>query len=78
MTPTLLREAGELLYGPRWQSELAESIGVSNRTIRRWVSGEWPVAEGAWSDILDIVRERRSELKDWLSCHDPQHRRENK
>ena len=67
MTPTLLREAGELLYGPRWQSELAESIGVSNRTIRRWLSGEWPVPEGAWADIIDIAKTRNSEITVWIS-----------
>jgi hypothetical protein len=40
MTPALLREAGEALYGPLWQSELARALGVADRTVRRWIAGE--------------------------------------
>ena len=32
----LLRAAGQVLYGERWQSPLARDLGVSDRTMRRW------------------------------------------
>lgn len=35
MTPKELRAIGERLYGPRWQTRLAEAIPVDPRTVRR-------------------------------------------
>lgn len=58
MTPVLLREAGEALYGPRWQSELARALGVSDRTVRRWAAGSFAVPAGVWTTIGDMLRER--------------------
>ena len=40
MTPAELRSIGEKLYGPRWQTKLAEVLPVSTRTIRYWLSGD--------------------------------------
>lgn len=34
----LLRAAGIAMYGPLWQSQIARDLGLSNRTVRRWVS----------------------------------------
>ena len=40
MTPlAYLRAAGEALYGARWQTALAEDLGVSLRTVQRWAAG---------------------------------------
>src|SRR5262245_23213052 len=33
----LLKRIGEALYGDRWQRQLAKALGVSDRTVRRWV-----------------------------------------
>jgi hypothetical protein len=38
-----LRKIGETLWGSRWQTPMAESLGKRPRTIRRWVSGAFPV-----------------------------------
>jgi hypothetical protein len=40
MTASELRKLGEQLYGPRWQTKLAEILPVSTRTIRYWLSGD--------------------------------------
>jgi hypothetical protein len=45
MTPEELREIGERLYGPRWQSSLARALPVSTRTIRYWLSGDREIRE---------------------------------
>jgi len=66
MTPTLLRAAGELLYGSRWQSDLAEALGVSPRTVRHWASGARPVPDGAWDEVLRLVRDRMNAIRAWL------------
>jgi hypothetical protein len=66
MTPDLLREAGTLLYGDRWQSALAEAIDVHPRTMRFWAAGDREMPEGAWRDVLAIAEERGRDLSDWL------------
>lgn len=58
---TMLIECGEALYGPRWQSSLAEALGVADRTMRRWVaSGEYP--ESVHTDLLRLVEARVADL----------------
>lgn len=56
MTPTRLERIGEALYGPRWQSELARELGVADRTVRRWVSGETPEPEDLHERLKTLVR----------------------
>lgn len=54
----LLREAGEALYGSRWQSELARDLGVADRTVRKWAAGDSPVPESAYAKLATIAKRR--------------------
>lgn len=64
----LLHDAGEALYGSRWQTEIARALRVSDRTIRRWASGVDDLPPGVALDLwrlceermlaLDVVRDR--------------------
>lgn len=58
----LLVEAGEALYGPRWQAELARDLGVADRTVRRWVAGTSEVPAGLYLDLLRLTQERAAVL----------------
>ena len=58
MSSKLLRDAGEALYGPRWQSDLARDLHVSDRTVRRWVSGADDLPPGVALDLLRLCEER--------------------
>ena len=58
----LLVEAGEALYGPRWQTELARDLGVSDRTMRRWVADTSAVPAGLYVDLLRLTQERAAVL----------------
>lgn len=58
----LLVEAGEALYGPRWQSELARDLDVSDRTMRRWVADTSSVPAGLYVDLLRLTQERAAVL----------------
>lgn len=69
MTPNLLREAGQLLYGDRWQSALADALGVRRDTVRRWGTRE-NIPEGAWRDIVALVEARRRASVAWLALND--------
>lgn len=58
----LLVECGEALYGPLWQSALARDLGISDRTMRRWVAGTSEVPAGLYIDLLRITQERAQVL----------------
>lgn len=62
MTPALLRKIGEALYGERWQSSLAVELGVSDRTVRRWVAGADNPRPGVWQDLHRLVLQRGTRL----------------
>lgn len=64
MSPTLLARCGEALYGPRWQSELARDLGVTDRTMRRWAAGDQPIPAGLNIDLLRVTMERAQVLDD--------------
>lgn len=58
---TLIQEVGEALYGPRWQSDLARDLDVTDRTMRRWVA-DGGVPPGAYLDCLRLLVERAAEI----------------
>jgi hypothetical protein len=58
MTPDLLREAGEALYGDLWQSAIARDLGVNDRTVRRWCANDSPMPVSLWYDVKQLVKQR--------------------
>ncbi|MEB8081771.1 helix-turn-helix domain-containing protein [Klebsiella michiganensis] len=59
----LLISAGQLLFGERWQTELARALGLSDgRRIRQWLSGDRPIPAGIWDDLSDLLNGRSSEI----------------
>lgn len=59
---SLLQQAGEALYGPHWQTELASKLGVTYRTMRRWVSGSHAIPSGIWPEINALIIRRGHKL----------------
>lgn len=58
----LLRDAGEALYGPQWQSALARDLNISDRHMRRMAAGAADVSPGMAADIWRLCEERRANL----------------
>jgi hypothetical protein len=58
----LIRTVGSKLWGSRWQTDMAQALGVNDRTVRRWVSGAEEPRSGVWTELIQILRERREEL----------------
>ncbi|MCP1312990.1 MULTISPECIES: helix-turn-helix domain-containing protein [unclassified Halomonas] len=57
--PELLARAGEALYGERWQTALANELGLSDaRRVRQWMSRDRGIPVGIWSDVERLLRER--------------------
>jgi hypothetical protein len=59
----MIRQAGETLFGERWQSELSRAVGVSDRTMRRWVSDPYEIPGGVWNDIQQLLLTRAVEIE---------------
>jgi len=58
-----LHNAGTVLFGPYWQRELARALSVNDRTVRRWAAGDYPVPQGIWDRLRQILREHELKLK---------------
>lgn len=54
----LLIETGQALYGQQWQTALARDLGVNDRTMRRWVAGQFPVPVGVRAELVTLLKER--------------------
>ena len=67
MSSRLLKRCGEALYGPRWQSDLARDLKVSDRTVRRWVAGSDDVPDGIYLELLWLCNERAGELDELIA-----------
>lgn len=60
---TLLIEAGEALFGRRWQTALAFEMGLKNRNlIKHWLQRKHIPTEGL--DALNMFIDKRRELLD--------------
>lgn len=53
MTPDTLRRIVE--HVGICQRHFAQALGVSDRTLRRWLSGAQPIPEGAAADIRQVA-----------------------
>jgi len=62
----LLRDVGAALYGPRWQSDLARDLKVTDRTVRRWTDGSSDVPDGVYLELLSLCQERAAMLDDLI------------
>ena len=60
----LLAEVGRALYGEHFNTALAAALGVNERTIRRWLSGDNTPGPGVWSDLEQLCYDRRVTLLD--------------
>ena len=61
---SLLAKCGRALYGPQWQTPLAQALGVADRTVRRWARGDTPTPVGVYIDLLLLTQEHAATLDD--------------
>ncbi|ATI40423.1 transcriptional regulator [Acinetobacter baumannii] len=72
MTPEELRQAGEILYGTHWQSELARAIGVDPRRVRQSINGERPIPTSLRSEIILLLKEKSIKSVEYADYLDQQ------
>ncbi|KAB0585072.1 hypothetical protein [Edwardsiella anguillarum] len=67
MTKDDLIAAGIAAFGQRWQTEMALALGVSDRTIRNWVSGKYQIPDITSADVVLVLKRRKKEICDAIS-----------
>ncbi|NDJ59397.1 helix-turn-helix domain-containing protein [Enterobacteriaceae bacterium 4M9] len=50
-----MRKVGEEVYGSSWQSSLARALGISDRTVRNFISGKSNIPETLSSRLLSAM-----------------------
>lgn len=53
MTPEQLKQAGELLFGNQWQSDLARALDVDARRVRDWLQERRPIPVGVKNEVIE-------------------------
>ena len=66
MTPARLTTIARTLHGERFQTALAHDLGVSERTVRRWVAGTSPIPQGVEEELRGLLRARAGEIRGLL------------
>ena len=59
----MLKTVGVSLYGERWQSDIAKDLGVSDRTVRRWISEPGKMPKSVYVDLSMILKNRIYKIK---------------
>ena len=59
MNVELLRNAGEALYGSRWQAALARDLGVALRTVQRWDAGDRGIPDTLAAELVELLKTRQ-------------------
>jgi hypothetical protein len=58
---SLLIGAGELLYGPNWQTDIARDLGVNARLVRFWAAGKRKIPDRVLEELPGILKRRAME-----------------
>lgn len=62
-----LVQVGMLLFGTRWQSDLARALGTSDRMIRYWMSGAHPYPADLDERLIALVLERAGKMNEMVA-----------
>lgn len=65
--PAELEKCGVLLYGDRWQTEMAKNLGFANsRIIRYWLTRERHIPVYVWKKLVDLMKEKQEQFETLL------------
>jgi len=63
MTANEFLTIGLALYGDRWHSPMANAIGITTRTVRRFAAGTKEIPDGVARDVTALVHARGQRLR---------------
>lgn len=58
-----IRKSGEVLFGPRWQTDLAKALDVESRRVRQWIAGDRKLPNTIYGDIIRLLKDRLSKIE---------------
>lgn len=64
MTPDLLKRCAAAYSPERGRTALASALGVTDRTIRRWLRGDTAIPANIADDLVRIMRDRHGQLRE--------------
>jgi hypothetical protein len=63
MTRAKLKQAAQLIWGPRYVSEMARALGIHIATAQRWDDGRTPtIPDWVEGKIVSLLAKRRNEI----------------
>jgi hypothetical protein len=64
---SLLKAAGESLYGERWQRNICKDLGIAERTLQNWKSGRnFGRPRKVLPKLIEILKERQKSIDDLI------------
>ncbi|EMB2321477.1 transcriptional regulator [Acinetobacter baumannii] len=72
MTPEELKQAGEILYGTQWQSDLARALEIDSRRVRDWLQERRPIPVGVRNEIILLLKEKSRKSVEYADYLDQQ------
>lgn len=63
----VLRGVAVLLYGCRWQTQLAQALNVAVRTVQRWDAEASRPPASLQAELRDLLKERRAAIAEFLA-----------
>ena len=67
MTTEQLQKAGQLLYGDQWQSNLARSLSIDDRTVRRWLRGDSSIKQSIADDVMQMLKNNQYQINQFIN-----------
>lgn len=61
-----LTEAGRLLYGDQWQSNMARDLNIDSRRVRQWLSGTSPVSPWVATELQALLDKKQFNINQFL------------
>jgi hypothetical protein len=69
MSPVdLIAATGTAMFGGQYKAGLARALGVTDRTINRWLGGSIEPRPGVFADLLELMKARRAELDELIAA----------
>lgn len=69
--PVVIVTYGRALHGARFHSLLAAELGVNEKTVRRWCTGESPVPDDVWQTLRTLAAKKAGELAALAALNSP-------
>ena len=63
MTPEQLTTLARLLFGSRYATDMARSLGVSRECVVRWSKGDWSPAPAKKEALQAIAAQRVKDIR---------------